>query len=82
MANVCPKDLGKLGVVAIRALKRMRRRPSLVMAFWQQAQLFPLYLSYAILNSWAAKPAEWSETDPITLYVTLTVGDTRRAVIR
>jgi len=29
-------------VHARRALKRMRRRPSLVMAFWQQAQLFPL----------------------------------------
>jgi transposase len=52
MANVCPKDLGDLGVVAIRALKWMRRRPSLGMAFWQQVQLLPLYLSYAILNRW------------------------------
>ena len=28
LANFCPKDLGELGVAAIRALKRMRRRPS------------------------------------------------------
>jgi transposase len=42
LANFCPKDLGELGVAAIRALKRMRRRPRLVIAFWQQAELFPL----------------------------------------
>jgi transposase InsO family protein len=29
-------------VHARRALRRMRQRPSLVMAFWQQADLFPL----------------------------------------
>ncbi len=27
---------------ALRALRRMRRRPTLVIAFWQQADLFPL----------------------------------------
>jgi len=27
---------------AVRALKRMRRRPTLVIAFWQQAELFPV----------------------------------------
>lgn len=42
LANFCPQDLSELGVAAIRALKRMRRRPNLVMAFWQQAELFPL----------------------------------------
>ena len=42
LANFCPRDLSELGVAAVRALKRMRRRPSLVMAFWQQATLFPL----------------------------------------
>ena len=42
LANFCPKDLSELSVHAIRALKRMRRRPSLVMAFWEQADLFPL----------------------------------------
>jgi len=31
-----------LSVHARRALKRMRQRPTLVMAFWQQARLFPL----------------------------------------
>jgi transposase len=42
IANLCPKNLGELSLQAIRALKRMRRRPTLVIAFWQQAQLFPL----------------------------------------
>jgi transposase len=42
LPNFCPKDLSALGVAAIRTLKRMRRRPTLVMAFWQQAELFPL----------------------------------------
>jgi len=27
---------------ARQALRRMRRRPALVIAFWQQAELFPL----------------------------------------
>jgi len=27
---------------ARQALRRMRRRPTLVIAFWQQAELFPL----------------------------------------
>jgi len=42
ITNLCPKNLGELSLQAIRALKRMRRRPTLVIAFWQQAQLFPL----------------------------------------
>jgi transposase len=42
IANLCPKHLDELSLQAIRALKRMRRRPTLVMAFWQQADLFPL----------------------------------------
>ena len=42
ITNLCPKNLDDLSLQAIRALKRMRRRPTLVIAFWQQAQLFPL----------------------------------------
>lgn len=41
IANLCPRHLGELNLHAIRALKRMRRRPTLIMAFWQQAELFP-----------------------------------------
>jgi transposase len=41
IANLCPKHLDELSLHAIRALKRMRRRPTLIMAFWQQADLFP-----------------------------------------
>ena len=37
-----PKNLGELSLHAIRALKRMRRRPTMIMAFWQQAELFPM----------------------------------------
>jgi transposase len=42
LPNFCPTSFAQLSVHARRALKRMRRRPTLVMAFWQQAQLFPL----------------------------------------
>jgi hypothetical protein len=36
---------------ARRALCRMRRRPTLVCPFWEQAERFPLYLYYVIINS-------------------------------
>ena len=39
---ICPRDFIQLSRHARRALARMRRRPTLVMAFWEQAELFPL----------------------------------------
>jgi transposase len=42
LPNLCPSTFAQLSVHARRALKRMRRRPTLVMAFSEQAQLFPL----------------------------------------
>ena len=42
LANSCPKNLGELSHFGRKALRRMRRRPTLVMAFWEQAELFPL----------------------------------------
>jgi transposase len=42
LPNFCPSSFAQLSVHARRALKRMRQRPTLVMAFWQQARLFPL----------------------------------------
>jgi transposase len=41
LPNVCPKDFWELNAVARRTLKRMRRRPRLITAFWKQAELFP-----------------------------------------
>jgi transposase len=41
LANHCPKHLGELSLQAVRALKRMLRRPTLIMAFCEQANLFP-----------------------------------------
>jgi transposase len=38
--NLCPRELWQLSDAAKRALRRMRRRPTLVMAFWKQAELF------------------------------------------
>lgn len=38
--NFCPRDLSQLSHTAIRCLRRMRRRPALVTAFWRQAGLF------------------------------------------
>lgn len=40
LPNLCPKDLLELGYHARSALRRMRRRPTLVTAFWKQADLF------------------------------------------
>jgi transposase len=42
LPNFCPKSFGELSHYARKALRRMRRRPTLVMAFWQQAELFLL----------------------------------------
>jgi transposase len=42
LPNFCPASFGQLSQHARGALRRMRRRPSLVCAFWQQAELFPL----------------------------------------
>jgi transposase len=40
MPNYCARDLGDLAVRASRNLRSMQRRPTLVRAFWQQAELF------------------------------------------
>jgi transposase len=39
LPNFCPDDFAQLSQAARRALGRMRRRPTLVRAFWQQAEL-------------------------------------------
>ena len=40
MPNYCAADLGDLASRARRNLRSMQRRPTLVRAFWQQAELF------------------------------------------
>jgi transposase len=40
LPNFCPKTFSELSIHAVRALKRMRRRPKLIVAFWKQAELF------------------------------------------
>jgi len=40
LPNLCPHELWDLSAAARAALRRMRRRPTLVRAFWQQAELF------------------------------------------
>jgi hypothetical protein len=42
LPNFCPVTFGQLSHHARRALRQMRRRPTLVIAFCQQADLFPL----------------------------------------
>jgi transposase len=39
LANFCPQDLSQLGREARRQLRRSQRRPALIRAFWQQAEL-------------------------------------------
>jgi len=38
--NLFPRELWQLSDAARAALRRMRRRPTLVRAFWKQADLF------------------------------------------
>ncbi len=40
LPNFCPRDFTQLSTHARRALRRMQRRPTLVSAFWKQAELF------------------------------------------
>jgi transposase len=40
LPNFCPRDLWQLSDGARRALRRMRRRRTLIVAFWKQADLF------------------------------------------
>jgi len=42
LPNFCPQSFAQLSIHALHALQRMRRRPTLVCAFWEQAELFPL----------------------------------------
>ena len=42
LPNFCPQNFGQLSHYARRALRRMRKRSTLVIAFWRQAELFPL----------------------------------------
>jgi transposase len=39
IANLCPARLAEVSAFARRRLKSMQRRPSLIRAFWQQAEL-------------------------------------------
>ena len=39
LANVCPKDYWHLSEAARTTLRRMRRRPRLISAFWKQSLL-------------------------------------------
>ena len=41
LPNVCPKNYWQLSEAARRTLRRMRRRPRLIAAFWKQASLWP-----------------------------------------
>ncbi len=39
LPNVCAKNMWRLGEGARRSLKRMRRKPRLITAFWKQSSL-------------------------------------------
>lgn len=40
LANYCARHGWELSLTATRALRRMRRRPNLITAFWKQAELW------------------------------------------
>jgi transposase len=41
LPNVCPKNYWQLSQAARCTLRRMRRRPRIITAFWKQASLWP-----------------------------------------
>ena len=41
LPNVCPKDYWELDERARKSLRRMRRKPRLITAFWKQSSLCP-----------------------------------------
>ena len=47
LPNVCPKDYWELDERARKALRRMRRKPRLITAFWKQSSLCRLTVYYA-----------------------------------
>jgi len=65
LPNLCPQNFGQLSHYARRALRRMRKRPTLLIAFWRQAEFFPLSLYYAMLNSGSESCALASLRDPL-----------------
>jgi hypothetical protein len=71
LPNFCPQQSGQLSSHARKALRRMRQRPSLVIAFARQAELFPLRLYYAIVNSWRRRwlAADCRDPIPFRLYI-------------
>ena len=40
LPDLCPRDLWQLSEGERRTLRRLRRRPTLITAFWKQASLF------------------------------------------
>jgi len=51
LPNVCPKDYHQLSEAARRTLRRMRRRPRLISAFWATSFFVArMTLYYAGLN--------------------------------
>ena len=40
LPNLCASDLAQLSYIGRKALRRMRRRPKLITAFWKQAELW------------------------------------------
>ena len=60
---VCPKDYRGLDQTARRTLKRIRRRPRLITAFWHQAELLLMSLYYAKINNYQeVEPARRQQT--------------------
>ena len=71
LPNLCPRELWQLSDAARGALRRMRRRPTLVCAFWKQAGLFDeRHLRYVILVRWRRCGYEISH-----LYLDLVTAD-------
>jgi hypothetical protein len=58
LPNLYPKDFWQVSQHSRQALRRMRRRPRLVTAFWKQAQLFYCQDTLAATPMWHRWPVE------------------------
>ena len=60
--ELCPKDYWELDERARKSLRRMRRKPRLITAFWKQSSLSRLTLYYARFNK-----LNYTKHQPISL---------------
>jgi hypothetical protein len=68
LPNVCPKDYWQLGDAERRTPRRMRRRPRVIRAFWEQAQLLSNDSILSRANELNRPGEDSSSVEPMALF--------------